>query len=232
LKWIEQLVVSKLLFYIGGKMTRQDKIDIVKDNIIKNVQIYSSQLAGHYYLYVFENQCFEMYYGTDNFLHLTGVGTKLSPAQFYSLAKNGQLQSNQLFFNKRFPLPTAMKKSDNLKDLDKFIVEGYFVIKDLVTDTCVYPYAITNIDQSVLLGLKEENDDDIYVPKSFRVKGNIFNKTTDENLFEIQYILSKTDIQAKYDTVLYAEKTDYDCLNDSIKEKIDVTLLSQYSLGK
>ncbi len=208
-------------------MTRQDKIDIVKDNIIKNVQIYSSQLAGRYYLYIFENQCFEMYYGTDNYLHLTGVGTKLSPAQFYDLAKNRQLQSNQLFFSKRFPLPTAMKKSDNLKDLGKFIVEGYFVIKDLVTDTCVYPYAITNIDKSVLIGLKEESDDEIYVPRSFRVKGNIFNKTTDKNLFEIQYILSKTDIQAKYDTVLYAEKSDYAGLEDSIKEKIDEKILLQ-----
>jgi hypothetical protein len=202
-------------------MTRQDKIDIVRTNIITNVQIYSSQLAGRYYLYIFENQCFEMYYGTDNYLHLTGAGTRLSPSQFYRLAKSGQLQSNQLFFSERFPLPTAMKKSQNLEDLDKFIKEGYFVIKDLVTDTCVYPYAITNIDKSVLIGLKEEDAAEIYVPKSFRVKGNIFNKTTDENLFEIQYILSKTDIEAKYDTVLYAENPDYAILEDKIKEKID-----------
>ena len=207
-------------------MKGQDKkIDIVRNNVIKNVKIYSSQLAGHYYLYIFENQYFEMYYGTDNYLHLTGVGTRLSPSQFYNLAKSGQLQSNQLFFNKRFPLPTAMKKSDNLKDLGKFIVEGYFVIKDLVTQSCVYPYAITNIDQSVLIGLKEESAEKMYVPKSFRVKGNIFNKTTDENIFEIQYILSKTDIEAKYDTVLYAEDSDYNSLDDVIKAKIDDRLI-------
>lgn len=206
-------------------MTRQDKIDIVRNNVVANAQIYSSHLAGRYYLYIFENQCFEMYYGTDNYLHLTGVGTRLSPSQFYNLAKSGKLQSNQLFFSKRFPLPTAMKKSDNLKDLDKFIVEGYFVIKDLATDTCLYPYAITNIDQSVLIGLKEEDNDEIYVPKSFRVKGNILNKTTNENLFEIQYILCKTDVEAKYDTVLYAGKTDYNSLDGKIKEKIDENLL-------
>lgn len=206
-------------------MARQDKIDIVRNNVIANAQIYSTQLAGRYYLYIFENQCFEMYYGTDNYLHLTGVGTQLSPSQFYNLAKSGQLQSNQLFFNKRFPLPTALKKSDNLKDLGKFIVEGYFVIKDLVTNTCVYPYAITNIDQSVLIGLKEEDGGEVYVPKSFRVKGNIFNKTTDENLFEIQYILSKTDVGAKYDTVLYAKEGNYNSLDRKIKEKIDENLL-------
>lgn len=206
-------------------MTRQNKIDIVRNSIIANAQIYSSQLVGRYYLYIFENQCFEMYYGTENYLHLTGVGTSLSPSQFYNLAKSGHLQSNQIFFNQRFPLPTALIKSDNLKNLGKFIVEGYFVIKDLVTDTCTYPYAITNIDQSVLLGLKQETVGEIYVPKSFRIKGNIFNKTTDENIFEIQYILSKTNIQAKYDTVLYAENSDYNELVDVIKEKIDDKLL-------
>ena len=64
------------------------------------------------------------------------------------------LQSNQIKCNKRFPLSVAIKKSANLIELDKFVTEGYFVIKDLVTDTYIYPYAITNIDQSVLIGLK------------------------------------------------------------------------------
>ena len=34
-------------------MTLQTKIDIVRNNIINNAQIYSSQLAGRYYLYIF-----------------------------------------------------------------------------------------------------------------------------------------------------------------------------------
>lgn len=206
-------------------MTQQDKVNIVRNNIIKNVHMYSSYLAGRYYLYIFENQYFEMYYGTENYMHLTGVGTKLSSSQFYNLAKSGQLQSNQMFFSKRFPLSTAMKKTDNLKNLGKFVNEGYFVIKDLKTDTSVYPYAITNIDQSILIGLKEEGVDKIYVPKSFRVKGNIFNKTINENIFEIQYILSKNDIMSKYDTVLYTEKSDYSGLDNCIKEKIAEKIL-------
>jgi hypothetical protein len=206
-------------------MTQQDKVNIVRNNIIKNVQMYSSCLAGRYYLYIFENQYFEMYYGTENYLHLTGVGTKLSSSQFYNLSKSGQLQSNQMFFSKRFPLSTAIKKTDNLKDLVKFVNEGYFVIKNLKTDTSVYPYAITNIDQSTLIGLKEEGVDEIYVPKSFRVKGNIFNKTINENIFEIQYILSKNDIMSKYDTVLYTEKSDYSSLDNCIKEKIAEKIL-------
>lgn len=56
-------------------MTIQDKLDIVKNNVINAASVYSKELAGRYYLYVFEGNCFEMYYGTDNFLHLTGAGT-------------------------------------------------------------------------------------------------------------------------------------------------------------
>lgn len=203
-------------------MTRQDKINIVRNNIISSVQVYANKLAGKYYLYIFEDNCFEMYYGTDNFLHLTGADTKLSPNQFYTLAKRGTLMSNQLLFHQRFPLSTAMQKSASLIDLEKFVTDGFFVIKDLITDTCTYPYAITNIDLSVLVGLKsEEETGKIYVPKSLRIKGNIFNKTTDDRIFEIQYILSKTDIRNKYDTILYHEDDNLDKLKDDIKNKID-----------
>jgi hypothetical protein len=203
-------------------MTIQDKIDKVRDNVIDAASVYSQKLAGRYYLYVFENNCFEMYYGTDNFLHLTGVGTSLSPNQFYQLAKDGLLQSSQIKCNKRFPLSVALKKSANMIDLDKFISEGYFVIKDLVTDTYTYPYAITNIEQSVLIGLKSEDEVNvIYIPKSYRIKGNMFDKTTNEKLFEIHMILSKTDIKAKYDNVLYQEKVKISELPESIQEKID-----------
>lgn len=113
----------------------------------------------------------------------------------------------------------------HLLNVSKFIKEGYFVIKNLVTDTYVYPYAITNIDQSLLIGLKEEDVNELYIPQSFRVKGNIFNKTPNENIFEIQYILCKTDIQAKYNTILYAENSDFNNLDSTIKTKINDILL-------
>ena len=208
-------------------MNYNDKMDLVRSNIIASVQIYKNVLAGHYYLYIFENQCFEMYYGTDNFMHLTGVGTNLSPNQFYELAKEGQLQTNQMYFNSRFPLSTAIKKTENLSCLPQFVNEGYFVVKDLATDTVVYPYAITNIDQSVLIGLKMEEETEIYIPKSFRVKGNIFDKTTDDKLFEIHYILSKTDKSGLYDTVLYNEKDGLGLLDLDILAKIAPSLLQK-----
>lgn len=206
-------------------MNYSDKVDFVRKNIITNIHIYKNILVGRYYLYIFENQCFEMYFGTDNFLHLTGVGSNLSPNQFYELAKKGKLQSKQMFFNSRFPLNIALTKTENLSVLEKFVQEGYFVIKDLKTATVTYPYAITNIDQSVLIGLKTEEKDEIYIPKSFRVKGNIFDKTSDDNLFEIHYILSKTDKNSLYDTVLYKEKDNFNELDSDILAKIDHSIM-------
>ena len=66
-------------------MTYQDKVRLVLNNIVSNAQVYKNELAGKYYLYIFENQCFEMYFGTDNYLHLTGAGSRIGPNQFYQL---------------------------------------------------------------------------------------------------------------------------------------------------
>ena len=160
-----------------GNMTYQDKVRLIRENIVLSAQVYRDILAGRYYLYIFEDQCFEMYFGTDNYLHLTGVGSALSPNQFYELAKNNQLQTNQIFFSSRFPMRTAIQKTSHLSGLPKFITEGYFIIKDLITETAVYPFAITNIEQSILVGLKEEENSGIYIPKSFRVKGKPMRNT-------------------------------------------------------
>lgn len=202
-------------------MTYQEKIKFVRDNIISNAQIYRDALVGRYYLYIFENRCFEMYFGTDNYMHLTGVGSKVSPNQFYDLAKNHQLHTNQIFFSQRFPLKTAIQKTTNLCYLPDFIKEGYFVIKDLKTETASYPYAITNIDQSILRGLKSEEGKEIYIPQSFRVKGKIFDKADDDKIFEINCILSKTDKEGLYNQVLYQDFTDWGKISKEIISKID-----------
>ncbi|MFI3207496.1 MAG: PBECR4 domain-containing protein [Eubacteriales bacterium] len=206
-------------------MTVDTKKDIIRNNIINSVQVYKNKLAGKYYLYIFENQYFEMYFGTDNFLHLTGVKTALTPNQFYQLAKNGHLQKAQMSFEPRFPLNTALKKTNGLQNLDNFINEDCFVIKDFITDTETYPFVLTNIDQSILIGLKAEEIEVMYIPKSFRIKGNVFDKTTNDKLFEVDYILSKTDKQAKYNTVLYSCDKKIKIENPEILSKISENVL-------
>lgn len=67
-----------------------------------------------------------------------------------------------------------------------------------------YPYVLTTLDKSICLGL-DKLEGNIYYPKSLRIKGNIMNKTF-ENIYSVDFILSKTDIRAKFSTIHFREK--------------------------
>lgn len=185
-------------------MNYRDKIKLVRKNIIDSADVYKNEMAGRYFIYIFEEEQFEMYYGIKNFKHLTGAGSSLSPEQFYKLATSGRLQENQLFFNSRFPLTIALKKSEGLKSINLFKQEELFIIKDLETDTATYPYALTNLDKSLLVIFDPQivSGKTYYVPSSFRVDDkNIFKKTKSENIFSVDFILSKTDIGKEYSQI-------------------------------
>ncbi|MFR3882902.1 MAG: PBECR4 domain-containing protein [Lachnospiraceae bacterium] len=49
--------------------------------------MYSQNLAGKTYLYVYGNEYFEVSFPIDHFLHLTGIETRLSAKDFYKDAK-------------------------------------------------------------------------------------------------------------------------------------------------
>lgn len=72
----------------------------------------------------------------------------------------------------------------------------------------------------------------IYIPKSFRVKGNILNKTIDENVFNIDYILGKKDFASKYDLVFFERNLEYANLDEEIKDKIDDEILHNIKNNK
>lgn len=124
-------------------------------------------------------------------------------------------------------MKTALQKTSSLSCLPNFISEGYFVIKDLLAETATYLYAITNIEQSVLIGLKKEENEEIYIPKSFRVKGNILDGADNDKLFEINCILSKIDKEGLYDNVLYKDKVCLGEMDNSILCKINREMLEE-----
>ena len=79
--------------------------------------MYSQNLAGKTYLYVYGNEYFEVSFPIDHFLHLTGVETRLSAKDFYKNAKKATLSNNQFYFNARHPYANAKKKLPCLKRL-------------------------------------------------------------------------------------------------------------------
>lgn len=58
--------------------TKADKKNAIRQAIIDSANIYSQNLAGKIFLYVYGEEFFEVSFPVDHFLHLTGGRNKLS----------------------------------------------------------------------------------------------------------------------------------------------------------
>ena len=72
--------------------TKVDKKNAIRQGIIDAAIVYSQNLAGKTFLYVYGDEYFEVSFPVDHFLHLTGVETILSAKDFYRNAKRLFLQ--------------------------------------------------------------------------------------------------------------------------------------------
>ena len=95
--------------------TKADKKNAIRQEIISVAEIYSYNLAGRTFLYVYGEEYFEVSFPIDHFLHLTGVDTMLSAKDFYKNAKKGILANEQFYFSTRHPFANAKKKLPCLK---------------------------------------------------------------------------------------------------------------------
>lgn len=68
--------------------TKTDKKNAIRQDIIDSAIIYSQNLAGKVFLYVYGDEYFEVSFPVNHFLHLTGVETRLSAKDFYKMPKN------------------------------------------------------------------------------------------------------------------------------------------------
>lgn len=75
--------------------TKTDKKNMIRQGIIDSAEIYSQNLAGKVFLYVYGEEYFEVSFPVDHFLHLTGVETRLSARDFYKNTKKTILTNNQ-----------------------------------------------------------------------------------------------------------------------------------------
>ena len=89
--------------------TKTDKKNMIRQGIIDSAEIYSQNLAGKVFLYVYGEEYFEVSFPVDHFLHLTGVETRLSARDFYKNAKKTILTNNQFYFDARHPYANAKK---------------------------------------------------------------------------------------------------------------------------
>ena len=200
--------------------SKTDKKNAIRQRIIDSAAIYSRNLAGKAFLYVYGDEYFQVSFPVDHFLHLTGVETKLSAKDFYKNAKKGKLTNSQFYFDARHPYANAKKKLPCLKRLPELTNNYVCILKDMQTVTIIYKLSVTNLEFT--LGLTENTDDkgkkvnDFFLPMSLRVEDSSVEKSNDGGI--VDFIFSKDASMAKYDTLLVEDK--HKSIPESIKQLI------------
>ena len=136
--------------------TKTDKKNAIRQAIVDAAIVYSQNLAGKTFLYVYGDEYFEVSFPIDHFLHLTGVETRLSAKDFYKNAKKSILTNNQFYFDARHVYANAKKKLPCLKRLPELTNEMVCVLKNMETMTITYKLSVTNLEFT--LGLTENKD--------------------------------------------------------------------------
>ncbi len=206
--------------------TKTDKKNMIRQGIIDSAEIYSQNLAGKVFLYVYGEEYFEVSFPVDHFLHLTGVETRLSARDFYKNAKKTILTNNQFYFDARHPYANAKKKLPCLKRLPELTNDMVCILKDMETLRIIYKLSVTNLEFT--LGLTENTDNngnkinDYFLPMTLRVKDSSVEKSSDGEV--VDFIFAKDASISKYDTLLVEDKskTIPDCIKHLISEKFHI----------
>ena len=204
--------------------TKIDKKNAIRQDIIDSAGIYSQNLAGKAFLYVYGEEFFEVSFPVDHFLHLTGVETTLSAKDFYKNAKKGKLTNSQFYFDARHPYANAKKKLPYLKRLPELTNDMVCILKDMQTVTIIYKLSVTNLEFT--LGLTENVDNqgkkinDFFLPMSLRVEDTSVEKSNDGEI--VDFIFSKDASKTKYDSILVKDK--HKIISDSVKHLVSDSL--------
>ena len=151
---------------------------------------YKKHFIGNTYMFVYDNQYFEVQFKKSSFLHLTGVSTKLNADDFYkhALAPKG-LKPNEISFDKLHPYDLADKKTAILDKLHKITSTDILVVQNISTVTFTYKIGLTDLEFVVCLGNDTDRQGNVIgnhlVPYSFRVE-EIKNEKFGE-LFEVTH---------------------------------------------
>lgn len=207
--------------------TKTEKKNLIRQYIINAAKVYSSNLAGKTFLYVYGHEFFEVSFPTDHFLHLTGVESTLDKKDFYRKAKKEKLTNHQFYFSLRYPYANARKKLPCLIRLSELTTDVVCVLKDLHTKSIIYKLSVTNLEFT--LGLVEDKSavgkkrSNLFLPMSLRVKDKSIENSTEGEI--VDYIFSKSASESKYNNLLVFDE-DKDIIN-SVRMLIDEKLLEK-----
>lgn len=206
-------------------LTKTEKKKSIREEISEAALVYNQYLVGKQFLYVYGNEYFAVSFPIDHFLHLTGVGTKMSAKDFFRNAKRSELTENQFYFDTRHPYVNAKRKLPCLKRLPELTNDVVCILKDMQTVTIMYKLSVTNLEFT--LGLTEKTDvngnkiNGVFIPMSLRVEDKSVEKSNTGEI--VDFIFSKEANSAKYDTLLVRDR--YKVIPDCVKPLIDRSIV-------
>lgn len=203
--------------------TKEEKKNKIRDAILDSVQIYSTELAGKTFLYVYEDKFFELWFSIESYSHLTGVNSHLSARDFYDKCLDRKLTCSQFYFDKEHRYDNAKKKLKKLKDLPLLTTEMVCVLEDLKTVTFTYKLGITDLDFTLALTENTDIHGNIintwWKPRSLRIKDKSIETSKDGNI--IDFIFWKNTEETVYSHISFIDE------NKSIPASIEHLLSTE-----
>ena len=189
---------------------------------------YKKYFVGNTYMFVFDDEYFEVQFKKSSFLHLTGVGTKLNADDFYKHALSPKgLKPNEIFFDNFHPYDLAVKKTAILDQLHRITITDILIVKDILTSTFTYKLGLTDLEFVVCLGNNTDKQGNVignyFIPYSFRVEEIKNNKFGD--LYAVTHILKKQTGIKKYNTLTFGDINTLKKLPVDILDKVETNIL-------
>ena len=199
-----------------------DRVQILAD-IKKASQLYSKNLVGKKFLYIFNNSYIEVMFNKINFLHLTGVDTFLSAERFFDNAKKGKLSTKQFYFTSKKPYQLSKRKILHICDIATLATSECFMLENISTDKSIFKFGTTDLSFTICFGEDLDNlgnkKSNCLVPYSLRDE-DCFDKAS--NVYSVDFILSKSNDEKLYNTIIFKNETSIlSELPDDIKLLID-----------
>lgn len=207
-------------------------VQMGKSQIINRIhhaaQNYKRHFIGNTYMFVFDNKCFEVQFKKSSFLHLTGVGTKLSADDFYKHALSPKgLKPNEIVFDSNHPYDLADKKTAILDQLHRITSTDILIAENILTSTFTYKLGLTDLEFVVCLGNNTDKQGNVisnyFIPYSFRVEEIKNNKFSD--LYEVTHIMKKQTGMKKYNTLTFGDVNTIKDFPNDILNKIETNIL-------
>ena len=165
-----------------------------------------------------------MFFPSENFMHLTGVNSSLSPHDFYANTRRRKLELNQFYFDQQHFYKNAKKKLHCLKRLSELTTGMVCILKELKTLTVTYKLSVSNLEFTLCLIESDKhhgsNGNKMYVPKSLRVEDSSVERSNGGEI--VDFIFCKDYSAKKYDSLLVKDiaKDLPDCIKDFVCDNL------------